>query len=340
MQIKQQINLLRGWPAPALLPATSLIEASSTILSDPTTAIPALQYGPDEGYYPLRQYVAKWLDEFYAEAVERDLLSRCDEDQEVPRSRQGVDESRICVTGGASQNLACVLQVFTDPVVTRAIFMIAPTYFLACRIFEDAGFAGKTGKLRGVPEDEEGVDISFLRRELEEQELKRKAEGNDAAQPLKPERPWTRYYRYVIYGVPTFANPSSKVMSLARRIALVKLAREFDALLVTDDVYDMLQWEVEPSSTVAAPTTPSPSSFNPNTALLPRLVDIDHYLDGGPQHEWGNTLSNGSFSKLIGPGCRVGWAEASPKMAWGLSQTYVLPLSYSCSQTQEQDTNQ
>ena len=120
-------------------------------------------------------------------------------------------------------------------------------------------------------------------------------------------------YKYIIYAVPTFANPSTKIMSLDHREKLVRLARKYDALLVTDDVYDFLQWS-------AAPGTRLPS---PHHAHLPRLVDIDRYLDGGPADEWGHTISNGSFSKLIGPGARTGWAEASEKVAYGLSQAYV-----------------
>jgi DNA-binding transcriptional MocR family regulator len=103
-------------------------------------------------------------------------------------------------------------------------------------------------------------------------------------------------------------------MSLSDREQLVQLAREFDALIVTDDVYDFLQWSVDPDCPLAAP----------DEARVPRLVDIDRYMDGGPQDEWGNVISNGSFSKLIGPGMRTGWAEGTAKLAYGLSQTYFL----------------
>ena len=53
--------------------------------------------------------------------------------------------------------------------------MVSPTYFLACRIFEDSGFHGR---LRSVPEDEEGVDTSYLKKALHQSELKARAEGN------------------------------------------------------------------------------------------------------------------------------------------------------------------
>lgn len=92
----------------------------------------------------------------------------------------------------------------------------------------------------------------------------------------------------------------------------MRLARRYDALIVTDDVYDFLQW------------SPTPGEF-PDRACVPRIVDVDRYLDGGPADEWGHALSNGSFSKLIGPGARTGWAEASDKVAYGLSQTYGVP---------------
>ena len=86
-----------------------------------------------------------------------------------------IPAERICITGGASQNLACILQVFSDPLFTRNVWMVSPTYFLACRIFEDSGFHGR---LRSVPEDEKGVDIEYLRKALHLSEMKARAEGN------------------------------------------------------------------------------------------------------------------------------------------------------------------
>jgi DNA-binding transcriptional MocR family regulator len=136
------INLLRGWPSPSMLPAQSLKSAAEKALSDPAIFVPGLQYGPDPGYQPLRDELARWLGEFY-----------------------GVDPdpARICITGGASQNVACVLQSFTDPVYTRAVWMTAPCYHLACPIFADSGFGRR---LRAVPEDEDGIDVEYLEREL------------------------------------------------------------------------------------------------------------------------------------------------------------------------------
>jgi DNA-binding transcriptional MocR family regulator len=100
-------------------------------------------------------------------------------------------------------------------------------------------------------------------------------------------------------------------MSFERRQELIRLARQYDALIITDDVYDQLQW----------PTKASSDSFSPSKAVVPRLVDIDRSLDGGASDGFGNAMSNGSFSKICGPGTRTGWVEGTPKFAWGVSQT-------------------
>jgi DNA-binding transcriptional MocR family regulator len=84
-----------------------------------------------------------------------------------------ITDERITITGGASQNLACLLQVFTDPVYTRNVWIVAPAYMLAFRIFEDSAL-----KLRAIPEDEAGLDIEFLRREIKKCEESAVTEGN------------------------------------------------------------------------------------------------------------------------------------------------------------------
>lgn len=93
-------------------------------------------------------------------------------------------------------------------------------------------------------------------------------------------------------------------MSLQRRQQLVRLARQYDALIISDDVYDFLPWNA-----------PSASETK-----MPRLVDVDHALDGGVSSPFGNVVSNGSFSKILGPGLRTGWTESTELFAAGLSE--------------------
>lgn len=190
--------------------------------------------------------------------------------------------------------------------------MVEPTYFLACPIFEDNGFQGK---LRGVPEDKwEGLDIEFLRRELEAADSEALEATKHTGRPdvpiLKTGRNYPKIFKYIIYLVPTFSNPSAKTLSLGMRKSLVSLARKHDALVVSDDVYDFLSWPHDPSAPDGVVTH-----------VPPRLVDVDREIPGC--NNFGNTVSNGSFSKVIGPGVRVGWSECTPAFAKELGETYV-----------------
>ncbi|KAK8244776.1 pyridoxal phosphate-dependent transferase [Phyllosticta capitalensis] len=288
---KPLINLLRGWPSTSLLPASLVKRAADTALTTPSIAHPGLLYGPDSGHPNLRKSIAAWLTDFY-------------------HPQEPVRDDRICISGGASQSLGCLLQVFSDPIYTRAIWISSPAYMLAFRIFEDAGFHGK---LRSVPEDDEGIDVEFLRREIQKTEQEHRGD-RDSPSMLKPKRPWSKIYRHVIYIVPNHSNPSSVSMSLERREHLVRLAREFDCLVVCDDVYDFLQW---PASTESGDS-------GLRQCTLPRVVDIDRVLEGGAEGPgrdgFGNVASNGSFSKICGPGLRTGWVQGTRKLAYGVSQ--------------------
>lgn len=105
-------------------------------------------------------------------------------------------------------------------------------------------------------------------------------------------------------------------MSLRRRRQLVETARRHDALIITDDVYDKLQWPATKGS--------CPSSMK--HAILPRIVDVDRFFDvssnGDEGDGFGHAVSNGSFSKIAGPGCRTGWAEGTKKFTTCLSETW------------------
>lgn len=288
--VKTLINLQLGWPSPRLFAANALLSGATEVLTSELETAAALIYGPHIGHPPLRKSVAEWLSSVY---------------------RTSISHERICISNGASANLSNVLQKFTDPIYTRKIFMVEPTYFLACPIFEDNGFQGK---MRGVPETaEDGLDIAFLRRELEAAENAARGHSTMALPSLKVGKNYPKIFKYIIYIVPTFSNPSGKTLSLNLRKQLVSLAREFDALIISDDVYDFLSWPEDATSSETA-----------GAAVLPRLVDMDRQMAGCS--EFGNTLSNGSFSKVIGPGVRVGWSDCTPAFARELAEVYVIPF--------------
>lgn len=318
---KQNINFLRGWPAASLLPAEALRAASQTALSDSDIWVPGLEYGPDPGYQPLREALAEWLGRFYG-----DVASPPHEPSRTSETVGGsgpkvrdikAEAERITITGGASQSLACLLQSFTDPARTLAIWVVAPCYFLACPILVDAGFAGR---LRAVPEDEEGVDVKVLEREMCAVEEQHQQQQGEEERRYKDPGPNRKIYRHIVYCVPAFSNPSGLTTTLARRTELVDLARRHDALVICDDVYDMLQWRcISPSP------SPSPLPQHPHKALLPRIADIDLALGRSPHDppgkHFGHAVSNGSFSKLVAPGTRTGWTYSTADFARGNAAT-------------------
>ncbi len=86
----------------------------------------------------------------------------------------------------------------------------------------------------------------------------------------------------MIYTVPDFSNPTGVTLSLERRHRLLELADEHDVLVVEDAPYRSLRYEGEP---------------------LPTLRSLDTS---------GRVLHLGSFSKILAPGLRLGWAVGSP----------------------------
>jgi 2-aminoadipate transaminase len=85
-----------------------------------------------------------------------------------------------------------------------------------------------------------------------------------------------------VYSVPSFQNPAGVTMSLQRRQRLVELARQRELLLVEDNPYGLLRFGGE---------------------ALPPL----YQLDGGDF-----VIYVGTFSKILSPGIRLGWAVAPP----------------------------
>jgi DNA-binding transcriptional MocR family regulator len=317
-----QIDLQRGWPSTRLHPLAAVASGAQTVFpahvpdADGSVAR-RLQYGPGQGEAALRASLAAWLTAEYAPTA------------------GPVDAGRLAVTNGASNALATVLQKFTDAGAgyTRAVWVVEPTYYLACAILRDAGFVGP-GRVRAVPEGPTGVDLAFLRAALEAVEAREVAAmcgggdgGGDFAERDRrrlhktPALGYPRVYRHVLYMVPTFSNPSGRTMGLADRRALVRLAREFDMLLVTDDVYDVLRWCPGPDEAgggCACRVEVDEDGRHPHLVSSPRLVDVDRAMPG--QTPFGNAVSNGSFSKIVAPGVRVGWAEAAPLFAKTLAQ--------------------
>jgi 2-aminoadipate transaminase len=88
----------------------------------------------------------------------------------------------------------------------------------------------------------------------------------------------------MIYTVPDFQNPTGITMSLDRRRRLIELANEYGLLVVEDTPYRALRYQ---------------------GMSLPTLKSLDTE---------GRVLHLGSFSKILAPGLRLGWAVGSPEI--------------------------
>jgi 2-aminoadipate transaminase len=159
----------------------------------------------------------------------------------------------LFVTAGASQGLDLICSLFTQPGDT--IFVEEPSYFLALQLFADHHL-----KLISIPVDEQGLVVEAVE------------------ESLRAHRP------VFIYTIPTFQNPTGTTLSQSRRQALVELSRSHGFLIVADEVYHLLNYDIVPPAPLASS------------------------LDGG------TIISLGSFSKILAPGLRLGWIQAAPAL--------------------------
>jgi len=90
----------------------------------------------------------------------------------------------------------------------------------------------------------------------------------------------------LVYTVPVHHNPTGVTMSNDKRKKLVELAKEYKFMILADEAYQLLNFE---------PTGVLPLFFHDDPAD-PRV------------------MSCGTFSKLIGPGLKVGWVQAAPSI--------------------------
>jgi 2-aminoadipate transaminase len=173
-----------------------------------------------------------------------------------------VDRDEVIVTTGGQQVIDLVCKALIDP--GDVIVAEAPTYPGAIPTF-----GAYQADVAQIATDDDGMPIDEL-----ERTLKRLA--------VEGRRP------KFIYTIPNFQNPGGVTMSLARRRALVALAREHELLVLEDNPYGLLRYEGEP---------------------LPTLYSLDAQAFGTPGGA-DLVIYLGTFSKILSPGIRLGWAVA------------------------------
>lgn len=156
-----------------------------------------------------------------------------------------VTPEEVLIVSGSLQGLSLISLSLLQP--NSTVFVEAPSYLKSLNVFQSAGM-----KLKGVAMDDEGLDLEDLK-------VKYHASGTK-----------------MLYTIPTYHNPTTKVMSEKRRHELMTYIEMKQLCVVEDDAYRMLGFE----------ETPLP---------MKAFDSYDH------------VIYMGSLSKSFSPGLRLGW---------------------------------
>ena len=169
-----------------------------------------------------------------------------------------IDADDIIITSGSQQALDTVGKVFLNPGDTAICGL--PSYLGGLNAFRSY-----EANLTGIPLDEDGMRIDIL-----EEQIKKLQKEN-----ITPK---------FIYVVPTFQNPAGVVMPEKRRKKLIDIANEHDLVIIEDDPYGKLRFDIE------------------------HIKPIKAFDDEG------RVIYMSTFSKILSPGFRLAWVIASEEL--------------------------
>ena len=169
-----------------------------------------------------------------------------------------VEPDNIIITSGSQQALDTVGKMFLNPGDTAIVGL--PTYLGGINAFKSY-----ESNLTGIPLDKDGMMVDVL---------------EDTIKKLLKDEIIPKF----IYVVPTFQNPAGVIMPESRRKKLVDIANEYDLIVVEDDPYGKLRYDVPPVKPIKA------------------FDDI------------GRVIYISTFSKILSPGFRLAWNISSPEL--------------------------
>ncbi|CCO26439.1 Aromatic amino acid aminotransferase C56E4.03 [Rhizoctonia solani AG-1 IB] len=117
---------------------------------------------------------------------------------------------------------------------------------------------------------------------------------------------------HVMYTIPIGQNPTGAVMDGRRKQEIYDICVKYDIIIVEDDPYYFLQYPEYKRKSERSLRSHIPGKVNPETSrkflntLAPSYLKIDHQ---------GRVIRLDTFSKTIGPGCRLGWTTCNPLFA-------------------------
>ena len=229
------VSFAGGFPDSALFDVPGLQAASQHALAQEPGA--ALQYGATEGYEPLRQQIAQFMQA-----------------KGVP----SLAAQELIVTTGSQQALDLLGKCLIDE--GDKVIVEGPTFLATIQCFRLYG-----AEVISAPIDGEGVQVDALEQLIVQHKPK------------------------LIYTIPTFGNPSGATLSLERRKRLLELAVRYQVLVVEDDPYGDLYFDVPPP---------------------PSLLALSEQVPGSRDF----LAHCGSLSKVLSPGLRIGWLVAPAEL--------------------------
>ncbi|KAL3807580.1 hypothetical protein ACHAXA_000382 [Cyclostephanos tholiformis] len=133
----------------------------------------------------------------------------------------------------------------------------------------------------------------------------------------------------IIYVIPSYQNPTGRSMTVEERERLASFAKRNDVILVADEVYHLLDWEQRMDEKSNAETDTITSRRPASLACFDALGRHDYDKAGNCSRgrRIGCCISVSSFTKIWGPGIRLGWIDA-PSLIIRRLQSY----GYICSQ--------
>ncbi|MFO7889225.1 MAG: PLP-dependent aminotransferase family protein [bacterium] len=174
----------------------------------------------------------------------------------IKKDGADVKSENILITSASQQGLDMVGKVFLNR--NDSIILGRPSYVGAL-----GAFRSYAAVFNGIELDDEGIRMDLLQEKLEEMRQK--------AEPPK-----------FIYIIPDFQNPAGVTLSIERRKELLKIAQEYQVLVIEDTPYRQLRYVGD---------------------HLPSLYELDNGK--------GYVISLHTFSKILFPGLRLGWIVAS-----------------------------
>ncbi len=169
-----------------------------------------------------------------------------------------VQPQELIVTTGSQQALDLLGKTMISP--SDKVIVEGPTFLATIQCFRLYG-----ADLVSAPVDANGVDTEALEKLIVEHKPK------------------------FVYLIPTFGNPTGALLSLERRKKVLALAVKHQVLVVEDDPYGDLYFNVAPP---------------------PSILSLSKDVPGS--REW--IAHCGSMSKVLSPGLRVGWMIAQPEL--------------------------